>query len=117
LPPTSEVMTEVSLALSYQELLVVVTGQFIIFLLHNHFITDFFFKKKSGDVNDEANFSLFILLHKRAKPAPPPYPHPHTGTLYKLTTIPSRHTGRNPAPLELHYFPVTRFTHQNATYT
>jgi len=36
-----------------------------------------FFKKKSGDVNDEANFSLFILLHKRAKPAPPPYPRPH----------------------------------------
>ena len=27
--------------------------------LHNRI----FFKKKSGDVNDEANFSLFILLH------------------------------------------------------
>jgi hypothetical protein len=27
-----------------------------------------FFKKKTGDVNDEANFSFFILLHKRAKP-------------------------------------------------
>jgi hypothetical protein len=25
------------------------------------------FKKKSGDVNDEANFSFFILLRKRAK--------------------------------------------------
>ena len=47
---------------------VVVTGPFINFLLHNHFITENFFKKKSGDVNDEANFSLFILLHKRAKP-------------------------------------------------
>ncbi len=45
-----------------------VTGPFINFLLHNHFITENFFKKKSGDVNDEANFSLFILLHKRAKP-------------------------------------------------
>jgi hypothetical protein len=30
------------------------------------------FKKKSGDVNDEASFSFFILLHKRAKPI-----HPH----------------------------------------
>ncbi len=62
---------------------VVVTGPFINFLLHNHFITENFLKKKSGDVNDEANFSLFILLHKRAKPILPPpransnpYPHP-----------------------------------------
>ncbi len=31
--------------------------------LHNRF----FFKKKSGDVNDEVNFPFFILLHKRAK--------------------------------------------------
>jgi hypothetical protein len=46
--------------------LVVVTGQFINFLLRKHFITEIFLKKKSGDVNDEANFSLFILLHKRA---------------------------------------------------
>ncbi len=52
---------------------VVITGPFINFLLHNHFITEFFLKKKSGDVNDEANFSLFILLHKRAKPILPPY--------------------------------------------
>jgi hypothetical protein len=37
--------------------------------LHNRI----FFKKKSGDVNDEANFSLFILLHKRAKPILPPW--------------------------------------------
>ena len=76
---------------------VVVTGPFINFLLHNHFITEKILKKKSGDVNDEANFSLFILLHKRAKPILPPwarelktltlrpslnpllppYPHPH----------------------------------------
>jgi hypothetical protein len=55
------------------------------FLLHNHFITEIFFKKKSGDVNDEANFSFFILLQERAKPFtpplhpslnPPPYIHP-----------------------------------------
>jgi hypothetical protein len=31
-------------------------------------------KKKSGDVNDEANFSLFILLQERAKPIYPPPP-------------------------------------------
>jgi hypothetical protein len=35
------------------------------------------FKKKSGDVNDEANFSFFILLHKRAKPILPSYLLPH----------------------------------------
>jgi hypothetical protein len=52
---------------------VVVTGPFIKNLLHNHFITEFFFKKKSGEANDEANFSFIILLHKRAKPALPPY--------------------------------------------
>jgi hypothetical protein len=45
--------------------LVVITGPFINFLLHNHFITEKKIKKKPGDVNDEANFSLFILLHKR----------------------------------------------------
>ena len=67
--------------------LVVVTGQFINFLLRKHFITEIFLKKKSGDVNDEANFSLFILLQERAKPIPspprtnsnpllPPYIHP-----------------------------------------
>jgi hypothetical protein len=52
---------------------VVVTAPFIKILLHNHFITEKNLKKKSGDVNDEANFSLFILLHKRAKPIHPPY--------------------------------------------
>jgi len=30
----------------------------------------------SGDVNDEANFSFFILLHKRDKPILPPLPSP-----------------------------------------
>ena len=49
------------------------SGPFINFLLHNHFITEKILKKKSGDVNDEANFSLFILLHKRAKPILPPW--------------------------------------------
>ena len=51
---------------------VVESEPFINFLLHNHFITEKFKKKKSGDVNDEAKFSLFILLHKRAKPILPP---------------------------------------------
>jgi hypothetical protein len=41
---------------------------------HNHFITEKKFKKKSGDVTDEANFPFFFLLHKRVKPAPPPLP-------------------------------------------
>ena len=42
------------------------------FLLHNHRVN---IKKEfsfSGDVNYEANFSFFILLHKRAKPIHPP---------------------------------------------
>ena len=34
--------------------------------LHNKKI-----KNKSGDVNDEANFSFFILLHPRANPILP----------------------------------------------
>jgi hypothetical protein len=33
---------------------VVVTGPFIIFLLHNHFITEIFLKKKSGDESQSA---------------------------------------------------------------
>jgi hypothetical protein len=57
-------------------------------LLHNHFITEFFFKKKSGDVNDEANFSFFFLLHKRAKPALPPYLLPHSARELKPFTPP-----------------------------
>ncbi len=52
-------------------------GPFFKNFLHNHFITEKKFKKKSGDVNDEANFSFFILLHKRAKPILPPYLLPH----------------------------------------
>jgi hypothetical protein len=31
-------------------------------------------EKKSGDVNYEAIFPLFFLLHKRVKPTPPPLP-------------------------------------------
>ena len=50
---------------------VVIAGLFFLFLLRKHFITEIFFKKKTGDVNDEANFSFFILLHKRAKPILP----------------------------------------------
>ena len=38
---------------------------------HKYKIIIFF----SGDVNDEANFSFFILLHKRAKPMLPPCVH------------------------------------------
>jgi hypothetical protein len=60
-------------ALAASSTLVVVTGLFSLFLLRKHFITEKKFKKKSGDVNDEANFSLFILLHKRAKPILPPW--------------------------------------------
>ena len=55
---------------------VVVTGLFFLFLLRKHFITEKKFKKKSGDVNDEANFSFFILLHKRANPILPSLPTP-----------------------------------------
>ena len=54
---------------------VVDTAPFSLFLLRKHFITEKNLKKKSGDVNDEANFSLFILLHKRAKPMLPPCVH------------------------------------------
>ena len=42
---------------------VVISRAFIFFLLHNNFITKKI-KKKSGDVNYEANFLFFFLLHK-----------------------------------------------------
>jgi hypothetical protein len=57
---------------------VVESEPFILFLLRKHFITEKKFKKKSGDVNDEANFSFFFLLHTRAKPLLPPYLLPHS---------------------------------------
>jgi hypothetical protein len=50
-----------------------VTGPFIIFLLHHHFITDFFLNKNSGEAKHSVIFPFFILLHKRAKPIHPPY--------------------------------------------
>ena len=65
---------------------VVWSGLFSLFLLRKHFITEKKFKKKSGDVNDEANFPFFILLHKRAKPILPL--GARTQTLYSpLTSI------------------------------
>jgi hypothetical protein len=69
---------------------------FFPFLLHNHFITDFFFKKKFGDVNDEANFSFFILLHKRANPILPPYLLPHLRARTQTYTPPSYPSFRPP---------------------
>jgi hypothetical protein len=45
------------------------------------------FKKKSGDVNDEANFRLFILLQERAKPIPSP-PRTNSNLYSPLTSIP-----------------------------
>jgi hypothetical protein len=73
---------------------VVDTGQFINFLLHNHFITEFFKKKKSGEAKDSAFFPFSILLHKRAKPILPPgranskpSPSARTQTLYSPLTL------------------------------
>jgi hypothetical protein len=66
----------------------VISGPFFKKLLHNHFITEFFLKKKSGDVNDQANFSFFFLLHKRAKPVLPPYLLPHSARELKPFTPP-----------------------------
>jgi len=72
---------------------VVESAAFSLFLLRKHFITEKILKKKSGDVNDEANFSFFILNHKRANPILPPYLLPHlrarTQTLYRPPTHPS----------------------------
>jgi hypothetical protein len=80
---------------SEREREVVVSEPFILFLVHNHFITEKFLKKKSGDVNYEANFPFFFLLHKRAKPAPPPYlpshPPARTQALYSPFTFPLTH--------------------------
>jgi len=70
---------------------VVITGPFFKFLLRNHFITELFFKKKSGEAKDSAIFAFYFLLHKRAKPILPPYLLPHlrarTQTLYSPLTF------------------------------
>ena len=52
-----------------------ISGAFINFLLHNHFITENNLKKKSGEAKDSVIFPFFILLHKRAKPMLPPCNH------------------------------------------
>ena len=49
---------------------VVMSVEFSIFLLSKHFITEFFLKKKSGEVKGSVIFPFYFLLHKRAKPAP-----------------------------------------------
>ena len=70
---------------------VVISGPFIKNLLHNH------------SVNDEANFSFFILLHKRAKPILPPYLLPHlrarTQTLILTLAHPSAHPSAHTHPM------------------
>ena len=40
-------------------------------MLRKHFITEKKFKKKSGDVNDEANFSLFFCFKRELNPYTP----------------------------------------------
>jgi hypothetical protein len=45
---------------------VVIIRALFLFLLRNHFITEFFFKKKSGDVNDEVNFPLFFFASQES---------------------------------------------------
>ena len=50
---------------------VVISRALFLFLLHNHFITEKFYKKKSGDVNDEANFSLFFCFKRELNPYSP----------------------------------------------
>ncbi len=46
----------------YEDSRVVVTGGFSFFLLRKHFITEKIYKKKSGEVNYEAKFSLFFCF-------------------------------------------------------
>jgi len=71
---------------------VVISGAFIIFLRHNHFITEFFLKKKSGEAKDSVIFPFFVLLHKRAKPMLPPCNHfSYPNLLSTFTNHPSNH--------------------------
>ena len=72
--PTS--LFDISILLLRARKSVVESEAFSLFLLRKHFITEIFLKKKSGDVKDEANYSFYILLHKRAKPILSPYPLP-----------------------------------------
>jgi hypothetical protein len=45
---------------AHRNTIVVIGGAFCYFLLHNHFITKFFYKKKSGEVKDSVFFPLFF---------------------------------------------------------
>ena len=45
-----------------------IAGLFSHFLLHNHFITEIFLKKKSGDVNDEVKFPFFFNFIRELNP-------------------------------------------------
>ena len=89
---------------------VVVTGPFIKKLLHNHFMTEIFFKKKPGNVNDEVKFPFFFLLHKRDKPIlplPSPSP-PRVNSNPFLPPLPSPSPPRaNSNPLLPPYPPTT----------
>jgi hypothetical protein len=66
---------------------VVISGPFFKILLHNHFITEMFLKKIRR-CKLRSKFSLFVLLHKRAKPAPPPCPRAHSARELKPYTPP-----------------------------
>jgi hypothetical protein len=48
-----------------------VSAAFILFLLRKHFITEFFKKKQSGDVNYAANFPFFFCFIRTLNPHPP----------------------------------------------
>ncbi len=76
------------------------SAPFIKILLHNHIIKR---KSFSGDVNYEANFSFFFLLHKRAKPMLPPCPRAHppaqTQTLYSHLVLALTHPRVEPLAL------------------
>jgi hypothetical protein len=67
---------------------VVYPGLFSLFLLRKHFITEFFFKKKSGDVNYEANFSFFFCFIRELNPTLSPYLIPHSARELKPYTPP-----------------------------
>ena len=93
----------------WRQLAVVISRAFIFLLLHNHIInkTKKIFLRRC---KLRSKFSLFFLLHKRAKPLLPPYLLPHSPRELKPYTPPlsSRSPTRaNSARTQTLYSPLT----------
>jgi hypothetical protein len=81
---------------------VVISRAFSFLLLHNHFITEFFFKKKSGEAKDSAIFPFLFRFIRELNPLPHPYLHP---------SLRARTQNPHPPPRAFRLYKTFGFTH------